>query len=73
MKRQTVLVTQAKEFFDYFCDNILPAFKDLGDLDPTEDYEEVLEVLGTNAERDWFKLWTLIFDELDCYITHYEE
>ena len=73
MDKQEILVKQAKEFFDYFCDNVIPAFRELGDLDPTEDYEEVMEELPTEAEREWFHLWSLFYDELECYITHYEE
>lgn len=61
------LLQQAQQLLDYLCENIYPYFTDTGDLDPIDDYEEIVRLLPNN-ERVWYDLWTLIYDELDCFI-----
>ena len=70
MDRDKFILQQAQEFFDYFCDEVPPVYRDIGDLDATEDYEEVMAVLGSQVEREWYDLWTLIYDELETFTQH---
>lgn len=66
------LVQQAQELIDYLCENISPYFTDTGDLDPFDDYEEIRANLS-NVEREWYDLWMMIYDEVDCFITNHQE
>ena len=70
--KEKKLLQEAKTLFDYFCENVSPVFRNLGDLDPTEDYEEVMKQLGSQLERRWYELWTLIYDEVECFIIENE-
>lgn len=73
MDRDKFILQQAQEFFDYFCDEVPPVYRDIGDLDATEDYEEVMAVLGSQVEREWYDLWQSIYENLDEFIGHFTQ
>lgn len=66
------LVQEAQDLLDHLCENICPLFTDTGDLDPFDDYEEIRANLS-NVEREWYDLWMMIYDEVDCFITNHQE
>ena len=67
------LVQQAKDLLDHLLDEVPCVLKDIGDLDPIEDYVETKEQLDTQVEKDWYDLWQTVYEELENFITHYQE
>lgn len=55
----------AQELFNYLVENIPPVFVDLGDLDPIEDYDDIIRGgYLSNQDKRWYNLWMTIYDEL---------
>ena len=55
----------AQELFNYLVENIPPVFVDLGDLDPINDYDDIIRGgYLSNQDRRWLNLWINLYDEL---------
>ena len=55
----------AQELFDFLIENIPPTFVDLGDLDPIENYDDIIRKGDlSNQDRRWLNLWINLYDEL---------